>query len=62
MRTAAKDALVKLGPTTWHEVAAQLSSPDAFARNGAAEVLQNLAGSSAEDVAELRAKGVIPQD
>jgi HEAT repeat protein len=42
VRTAAKDALVKLGPTTWHEVAAQLSSPDAFARNGAAEVLQNI--------------------
>ena len=42
VRAAAKDALVRLGPGTWREVAAQLSSPDAFARNGAAEVLQNL--------------------
>jgi len=42
VRAAAKDALVRLGPGTWREVAAQLSSPDGFARNGAAEVLQNL--------------------
>jgi HEAT repeat protein len=42
VRAAAKDALVRLGPTTWREVATQLSSSDAFARNGAAEVLQNL--------------------
>jgi HEAT repeat protein len=42
VRAAAKDALVRLGPGTWREVAAQLASPDAFARNGAAEVLQNL--------------------
>ena len=42
MRTATKDALVRLGPSTWRAVAAQLSSSDTFARNGAAEVLQNL--------------------
>lgn len=42
VRTSAKDALVRLGPATWRAVAAQLSSSDAFARNGAAEVLQNL--------------------
>lgn len=42
VRTAAKDALVRLGPATWRAVAAQLSSDDRFARNGAAEVLQNL--------------------
>lgn len=42
VRAAAKDALVRLGPSTWREVAAQLSSTDTFARNGAAEVLQNL--------------------
>ena len=42
VRTAAKDAFSRLGPATWREVAAQLSSPDRFARNGAAEVLQNL--------------------
>ena len=42
VRTAAKDALARLGPATWRAVAAQLSSSDAFARNGAAEVLQNL--------------------
>ena len=42
VRTAAKDALARLGPATWRAVAAELSSADAFARNGAAEVLQNL--------------------
>ena len=42
VRTAAKDALARLGPATWRAVAAQLSSSDTFARNGAAEVLQNL--------------------
>ena len=33
---------MRLGPGTWREVAAELSSTDGFARNGAAEVLQNL--------------------
>jgi HEAT repeat protein len=42
VRAAAKEALVLLGAPTWREVAAQLESSDAFARNGAAEVLQNL--------------------
>lgn len=42
VRSAAKDALARLGPATWRAVAAQLSSNDGFARNGAAEVLQNL--------------------
>ena len=42
VRAAAKDALVCLGPGVWREVAAELSSRDGFARNGAAEVLQNL--------------------
>ena len=42
VRAAAKDALVRLGPGTWREVAAELTSTDGFARNGAAEVLQNL--------------------
>jgi len=42
VRLAAKESLFELGPTTWREVAALLESPDAFARNGAAEVLQNL--------------------
>jgi HEAT repeat protein len=42
VRSAATDALARLGPATWRAVAAQLSSNDAFARNGAAEVLQNL--------------------
>jgi HEAT repeat protein len=42
VRSAAKDALERLGPAVWREVAAQLSSTDGFARNGAAEVLQNL--------------------
>ena len=42
VRTATKDALVRLGPATWRAVAAHLSSEDRFARNGAAEVLQDL--------------------
>jgi len=42
VRTAAKESLVQLGPATWRNVAAQLRSPDEFARNSAAEVLQNL--------------------
>ena len=42
VRLAAKESLVDLGPVTWREAAAQLKSADAFARNGAAEVLQNL--------------------
>ena len=42
VRSAAKDGLVALGPATWRAAAAQLSSTDGFARNGAAEVLQNL--------------------
>jgi HEAT repeat protein len=42
VRSAAKDALTRLGPSTWRAVAALLSSNDAFARNGAAEVLQNI--------------------
>ena len=42
VRLAAKESLVDLGPVTWRETAAQLESVDEFARNGAAEVLQNL--------------------
>jgi HEAT repeat protein len=42
VRLAAKEALSRLGIGTWREIAAQLDSPDEFARNGAAEVLQNL--------------------
>ena len=42
VRQAAKESLVQLGSEIWPEVAAHLESKDAFARNGAAEVLQNL--------------------
>ena len=42
VRLATKEALEALGPNVWREVAVALDSPDAFARNGAAEVLQNL--------------------
>lgn len=42
VRLAAKESLEVLGPAVWREVAAQLDSSDKFARNGAAEVLQNL--------------------
>jgi hypothetical protein len=42
VRLAAKESLVRLGQDIWREVARQLDSADEFARNGAAEVLQNL--------------------
>lgn len=42
VRTAAKDALQKLGTAAVPAVTSMLESPDRFARNGAAEVLQNL--------------------
>jgi hypothetical protein len=42
VRLATKEALVALGLSVWREVAAGLDSPDRFARNGSAEVLQNL--------------------
>lgn len=41
VRLATKEALAALGPSCWRVVAAQLDSEDTFARNGAAEVLQN---------------------
>ena len=42
VRAAAKDALVAIGPAAAPAVVAALDHPDRFARNGAAEVLQNL--------------------
>jgi HEAT repeat protein len=42
VRLAAKESLINLGSTVWREVAMELRSPDAFARNSAAEVLQDL--------------------
>lgn len=42
VRLAVKESLVLLGPGCWRDVAVLLESPDRFARNGAAEVLQNL--------------------
>lgn len=41
VRLAAKESLVKLGEPAWPAVSAQLEAEDGFARNGAAEVLQN---------------------
>jgi hypothetical protein len=41
VRLAAKESLARLGPGSWRVVAAELDSADEFARNGAAEVLQN---------------------
>lgn len=41
MRAGAKNALEQLGPAATEQVLPYLESPDAFARNGAAEVLQN---------------------
>jgi HEAT repeat protein len=42
VRLAAKESLTSMGPEIWREVAAGLDSEDRFARNSAAEVLQNL--------------------
>ncbi len=42
VRLAAKETLVLLGESVWPQVAGQLEAEDAFARNGAAEVLQNM--------------------
>ena len=42
VRQAAKESLEKMGPGVWRDLVKCLDHPDAFARNGAAEVLQNL--------------------
>jgi HEAT repeat protein len=42
VRTAAKDALRGIGPDAVPALLAMLTDPDAFARNGAAEVLQDI--------------------
>jgi HEAT repeat protein len=42
VRTAAKEALQRLGSEIWATLVPYLDHPDAFARNGAAEVLQNI--------------------
>ncbi|MEO8519733.1 MAG: HEAT repeat domain-containing protein [Acidobacteriota bacterium] len=44
VRTAVKEALERAGADIEHAVIPYLSHPDAFARNGAAEVLQNTGG------------------
>jgi HEAT repeat protein len=63
VRAAAKDALVMMGPEAAPVVARALDHPDRFARNGAAEVLQNLgvlddlaarAGAGAEEASLLQ--------
>lgn len=42
VRTAAKEALQRMGSEVWATLVPYLDHPDAFARNGAAEVLQNI--------------------
>jgi len=42
VRLAAKETLEAMGPAVWPDVVPYLSHADRFARNGAAEVLQNL--------------------
>jgi HEAT repeat protein len=42
VRLAAKEALEAMGPEVWSDLVPYLDHPDAFARNGAAEVFQNL--------------------
>jgi HEAT repeat protein len=54
VRTGAKQALTTLGPDATEYVLPHLESPDEFARNGAAEVLQNT-GAADELVARLLA-------
>jgi HEAT repeat protein len=53
VRAAAKDALLAMGPCVARDVIACLDHPDRFARNGAAELLQNLGrlGEAARRVA-----------
>ena len=41
VRAAAKEALEELGPVVWREIVPYLEHSDEFARNGAAEILQN---------------------
>ena len=60
VRLAAKESLVELGTVTWRETAAELESKDEFARNGAAEVLQNL-GLLDRAIAEI-GNGIKPND
>jgi HEAT repeat protein len=42
VRVAAKEALEAMGPEIWADLVPFLDHPDAFARNGAAEVFQNM--------------------
>jgi HEAT repeat protein len=42
VRTAVKEALQRMGPEVWSALVPYLDHADAFARNGAAEVLQNI--------------------
>jgi HEAT repeat protein len=42
VRTAAKESLQRMGPEVWSALVPYLDHADAFARNGAAEVLQNI--------------------
>ena len=42
VRTASKEALQRMGPEVWSALVPYLDHPDTFARNGAAEVLQNI--------------------
>jgi HEAT repeat protein len=42
VRTAAKEALQRMGPEVWSALVPYLDHPDQFARNGAAEVIQNI--------------------
>jgi HEAT repeat protein len=60
VRAAVKDALQAMGPAVTGAVAGWLAHPDRFARNGAAEVLQNL-GVLAE-IAGRRTRGEASAD
>ncbi len=60
VRTAAKDALQAMGPEVAAAVAGSLDHPDRFARNGAAEVLQNL--GVLDEIAARAARGDVTVD
>lgn len=55
VRTAAKESLLAMGAGAWEELVAFLDHPDPFARNGAAEVLQN--GGWLDRLVERAARG-----
>lgn len=61
VRTAAKESLEAMGKGVWRQLVPYLDHPDRFARNGAAEVLQNM-GVLDSLVVEAAQGGLEPAD